>query len=79
MKFSSDAGSGSPNITGSPGCPAERREKTGAFYESGTGVTEGHEYSVSSCAFDASLSNSLFGKSETIQPLSILFLPCIKS
>lgn len=69
---------GLPNITGATGCPSERREKTGAFYESGSGVTEGHEYSVASTSIDASRVSSVYSRSSTVQPASIRMLYCIR-
>ena len=69
---------GLPNITGAIGCPSERREKTGAFYESGSGVTEGHEYSVASTSIDASRVSSVYSRSSTVQPASIRMLYCIR-
>ena len=74
---------GSPNITGTV---------TGLDFGSGgwidgafnalmmyTGTTIGSENCVSKLSFMASRSSSVYGNSQTVQPLSIRLLPCIKS
>lgn len=69
---------GLPNITGQMGAPAERRTPTGAFYISGSGVAEGHTYTVASNAFDASRCSQIYGNSETVQPAAITLFAQIK-
>lgn len=73
---------GLPNITGTEqgdeNPPIETC--TGAFYKAGSYSNTGAG-SVSGSGilgFDASRASSLFGKSTTVQPQSIRFLPCIK-
>lgn len=70
---------GLPNITGYIGCPAEMRTPTGAFYTTGTGVTQGHEWSVDSAGIDASRSNPIYGNSTTVQPEAMVWLAVIQA
>ena len=70
---------GLPNITGYIGCPAEMRTPTGAFYTTGNGVTQGHEWSVQSAGIDASRCSSIYGNSTTVQPEAMVWLACIQA
>lgn len=70
---------GLPNITGYIGCPAEMRTPTGAFYTTGNGVTQGHEWSVQSAGIDASRCSSIYGNSITVQPEAMVWLACIQA
>lgn len=72
--------SGIPNITGYIGCPAEYRTPTGAFYTTGNGVTQGHEWSVQSAGIDASRCSTVYKNDcTTVQPESIIWLACIQA
>jgi len=62
---------GLPNIKGKGNCPSESYygSSSGAFYTEGMRASVGgHNYNVSSFAFDASRSNSIYGKSNHVTP-----------
>lgn len=73
----------SPNITGEiKGMGLINSDKTpsGAFYK-GELVNwniEGKSANSYAIAFDASLSSATYGASATVQPNSLLLMPCIK-
>lgn len=72
---------GRPNITGKFGEVKDFKTSTqiGAFSGEAKGiggVMEGERGGVIS--FDASRSSSLYGKSGSLQPASVRFLPCIR-
>ena len=75
---------GLPNIKGNTGYlyyPNEGYTVSGAFYKgkNGTAVNAyGTDYNEPVLSFDASRSNSIYGKSETVQPPSISLVPQIK-
>lgn len=63
---------GLPNITGKTGGSGVNSDSpaaTGAFYKYGTGLgVDDHDYDNHMVAFDASRSNAIYGKSNTVQP-----------
>lgn len=66
---------GLPNITGTFGGTRDVAvAPTGAFYRNGWTPAPGAGSDTSAIAFDASRSNSLYGKSDTVQPPSSLKL-----
>lgn len=75
---------GRPNISGRFEYHAWAAQRTGAFYEGTSGVlkTGGNTDRGSGDArtlMDASLVNSAYGNSSTVQPSSLLLVLCIKS
>lgn len=73
-------GAGLPSITGDANTNQETgHDPTGVFYRSGdypVGGVNGTFYR-SNLFFDASLSNSIYGSSETVTPLSMSCVFCI--
>lgn len=76
-----------PNITGSAsfqnniGLTNERGIVTGAFTagsEFPNTFSSVNGYSTNAIGFDASLADSTYGSSESVQPSAIKLLPCIK-
>ena len=77
---------GLPNITGTIGgiknngfgsqCSGAFKEGTGSLYD---GNSKSDVPQFGTVPFDASWSSSTFGASTTVQPDSVLLLPCIKS
>lgn len=76
---------GLPNITGSSGAPyytALSISDFGAFYAEGdysVPISNNGSTQLSNVRFDASRSNSIYGKSDTVQPPALTLLPCIKA
>lgn len=75
---------GSPNITGSFKLSAGSSDtSTGAFTDYGTDSRKSTDAiggrTPTAKEFDASRSSSLFGKTTTLQPSSVLLLVCIKT
>ena len=74
-----------PNITGSSGAPyytALSISDFGAFYAEGdysVPISNNGSTQLSNVRFDASRSNSIYGKSDTVQPPALTLLPCIKA
>ena len=71
---------GLPNITGDSTASSETYygSNSGCFYLNGQRAsTDGHKFKVSSVSFDASRSNSIYGRSSTVQPPALTLLPCI--
>lgn len=73
---------GLPNITGSFGCDDRQtwdETVSGAFWADPNRHDTGSGYSDYGQAifFDASRSNPIYGRSETVQPPSLVMLPCI--
>ncbi len=71
---------GLPNITAKGNSPSETYYGTpsGAIYLDGLRASvKGHDYCVTSSAFDASRSNPIYGRSTTVQPPAMKLLPCI--
>ena len=82
---------GLPNLTGSAGSTryysyseTDRSDKvTGVYSGATTGLDNNYENGgadnfTCSLAFNASYSNSIYGKSTTVTPLSLSYLPVIK-
>lgn len=73
---------GLPNITGSTDgieAPNYGQKQTGAFYlmtEKGLGSNDS-DWDNLRVGFDASRSNSIYGRSTTVQPPALALLPCI--
>ena len=79
-RFPRDVGA-LPNITGSIEEDAETGKKpTGSFYLSSESPTAGamNDRVGVVIGFDASRSHPVYGLSNTIQPSSMMALPCIK-
>ena len=75
---------GLPNIEGKAGNKISAKEDlscTGALYQSATstGGEANGNYQYVSLGFDASLSNPIYGSSDTVQPPSIVGLWCVKA
>ena len=75
---------GLPNIEGEAGSKISAKEElscTGALYQSlvSTGGEANGNYKYVSLGFDASLSNPIYGASDTVQPPSIIGLWCVKA
>ena len=72
---------GLPNITGTFDGNADDGQgwKTGAFYLSGSSSGANGDGKARSgvIAFDASRSNGIYGRSNTVQPPALVLLPCI--
>lgn len=72
---------GLPNITGTFDGNADDGQgwKTGAFYLSGSSSGANGDGKAGSgvIAFDASRSNGIYGRSNTVQPPALVLLPCI--
>lgn len=69
---------GLPNIRGSFGGNQDISE-TGAFYRISTNNMNSGDYPYSAnIGFDASLSNDIYGNSDTVQPPSFSMIPQIK-
>lgn len=76
---------GIPNIKGvaqGTACENYAGNPSGAFYRTGNGTIDGHGYTVSSFGFnaasgevklDGTYRNDVYGKSDTVQPRSILY------
>lgn len=70
---------GLPNIIGMTGSTVENASSTGAFYSLGRGSwLGGGSYGTIINGFDASRSNSIYGSSSTITPLSQSALILVK-
>ena len=71
-----------PNITGEyQGGDSLEGFSSGAFYfmTPTSSAIGGGSYRLDKGGFDASRVSSLFGSSQTVQPLSVRLLPCIKA
>ena len=75
---------GLPNITGTFSRKVNNSYgyDDGAFYNRELGAQSSGEYSgtgyPSGVGFDASRSNSIYGRSDTVQPPALCLLPCIR-
>ena len=71
----SEIEAGLPNITGDSTASSETYygSNSGCFYLNGLRAsTDGHKFKVSSVSFDASRSNSIYGRSSTVQPPALV-------
>ena len=72
---------GLPNITASGGSRIDPDVLTGAFTSGTNNQMAGAGLAIAQdgLSFDASLSNPIYGNSDTVQPPSLTALPCIKA
>lgn len=71
---------GLPNITGQLGQNSNPDQLTGPFYLSSEGNGYTHTNTLyRQMALDLSRANQTYGASSTVQPSSLLLMPCIKS
>ena len=68
---------GLPNIVGTM-TNAYRGTVSGCFYYNGESSNGGDDKTTCHVGFNASLSNSIYGKSSTVQPEALTLVPCIK-
>jgi microcystin-dependent protein len=70
---------GLPNIIGGHYGIEQTNNVSGCFYNGPTSVGSGSaDYDNHMIMMDASRSSSAYGASETVQPRSVIFLPCLK-